>query len=280
MKRSHTSGLPPAVVWLVVAGALCGAAGLGGSGSAWADGKAVDASYSFREILLPPGTPSVALRTDETAMLWNPAGLAMSKAYYVGYSWKGVYLKDDKQVGAHFLLTKARGFGVGVARDNYSEHVKTTTIFTLAPHVVDNFALGFTGRWKGGFNFDCGAMARAGDRVTFGFVGRNLREKKDVRRYLEGGIAVTAVRHKLSFFFDVINEESPWRDALAYGGGFTARLEYGIYVGASYFYDGDGNKIFRTSLSFLSGINVLSGEYSISTDDWRTIGGRFASYSQ
>jgi opacity protein-like surface antigen len=245
-----------------------------------ASAKEIDSTFSFREILLPPGVPSVALRTDETAILWNPAGLAMSKAYYVGYSWKGTYLKDDKQAGSHFLLTKARGFGIGFVRDDYSEHVKTTTIFTLSPHVIDSFSLGFTGKWKGGFNFDCGAMLRAGDRVTFGFVGRNLREKKDVRRYLEGGVAITAVPHKLNFFFDVINEESPWRDALAYGGGFTAKLEYSIYIGASYFYDGDGNKIFRTSLSFLSGVNILAGEYSISTDNWRTIGGRFASSSQ
>ena len=242
--------------------------------------KPIDSTFSYREIFLPPGTPSVALRTDETAILWNPAGLAMSKVYYIGYCWKGTYLKDAREVTSQYVLVKSRGFGVGFMRDDYSSHVKTTTLFSLAPHAADNFGLGFTGKWKGGFNFDCGAMARIKDRVTLAFVGRNLRERSDVRRYMESGVAVTAVPRKLAFFFDTIHESSPWRHALAYGGGFTAQLEYSIYVGASYFYDGDGNKIFRASLSFMTGVNLIAGEYSTTTNDWRTLGGRIASYSQ
>jgi hypothetical protein len=250
----------------------------GGIGGACA--KPIDATFSYRETFLPPGVQSVAMRTDETAILWNPAGLAMSPIYYIGYSWKGTYLKDDRQVESQFLLTKARGFGMGFVRDDYSPHTKTTTLFTLAPHVVDDFAIGFTGKWKGGFNFDCGAMLRVKDRLTLGVVGRNLRERENIRRYLEGGVAITAVPQRLTLFFDVIDEDSPWRDALAYGGGFTARLEYSVNVGASYFYDGDGNKIFRASLSFMSGINVLAGEYSTATNKWYTVGARLASYSQ
>jgi opacity protein-like surface antigen len=242
--------------------------------------KPIDSAFSYREIFLPPGVQSVALRMDETAMLWNPAGLAMSDVYYIGYSWKGTYLEDERQVASQFLLTKARGFGIGVMRDDYSPHTKTTTLFTLSPHVVNSFAIGFTGKWKGGFNFDCGTMLRIKDRVTLGLVGRNLRERKYVRRYLEGGVAVTAMPQRLTLFFDVIDEDSPWRDALAYGGGFTARLEYSVYVGASYFYDGDGNKILRASLSFMSGVNILAGEYSTATNKWQTVGARLASYSQ
>ena len=48
-------------------------------------------------------------------------------------------------------------------------------------------------RWKGGFNFDCGVMALIGKRISIGLVGRNLRNKDNVRRYYEGGIAVSAL---------------------------------------------------------------------------------------
>ncbi|MFH1219085.1 MAG: hypothetical protein V1694_01355 [Candidatus Eisenbacteria bacterium] len=264
-----------AFVFTLVLGLL-----LGLSMSSAARSDEIDSTFTFREAFLPPGAPSVAMRTDETAILWNPAGLAMSKAYYVGYSWKGTYFGDARKVGTHFLLTKARGFGIGFMRDDYSEGTKTTTIFTLSPHVWNSFSLGFTGKWKGGFNFDCGTMFRVGDRMMLGLVGRNLRERKDVRRYLEGGIAVTAVPHRLTFFFDVISEESPWRDALAYGGGIYARLEYNIYSGLSYFTDGDGNKTVRASLSLMTGVNIIEGEYSTATNDWHTLSGRFASRSQ
>ena len=166
--------------------------------------------------------------------------------------------------------------------DDYSRGVRTTTLFTLAPHVpgTRKVSLGFTGKWKGGFNFDCGAMVKAGDKATLAFVGRNLRERENVRRYLEYGLAVFPVPRRLTLFFDVINEESPWRDALAYGGGFSARLEYSIYTTVSYFYDGQGNKTLRASLSFLAGVNILEGEYSTATNDWRTLGVRFASRSE
>ena len=34
-------------------------------------------SFAWRDTFLPCGIPSVALRTNETAMLWNPAGVAL-----------------------------------------------------------------------------------------------------------------------------------------------------------------------------------------------------------
>ncbi|MFZ1947334.1 MAG: hypothetical protein WAW06_07280 [bacterium] len=239
--------------------------------------KPIDSSLSYREAFLPPGVPSVALRYDETAMLWNPAGLALSTAYYLGYAWKGTYLDGKRQVATHFLLVKSKGFGLGFMRDDYSEGTKITSLFTLAPHVTRTSAVGFTGKWKGGFNFDCGAIYRFRDRVSVGVVGRNLRDRPNVRRYIEGGLAVTAVPRRLNVFFDVINEESPWRDALGYGGGLTARLEHGVSTSLSYFTDGSDHGTVRASLSFISGVNLIEGEYSSSSDDWTTLAGRIAS---
>ena len=239
----------------------------------------IDSTFAFRETFLPPGVPSVALRDDETSMLWNPAGLAMSPTYYVGYAWKGVYLGDDRKVATHFILTKARGFGLGFMRDNHSEGTRTTSIFTLAPRIGRTLSVGFTGKWRGGFNFDCGLMYRRPEQLSIGVVGRNLRERKAVRRYVEGGIALTAVPHRLTLFFDVIDEDSPWRDALAYGGGFTARLEYGINTTLSCFDDGQGHQTYRASLNFIGGVNVIEGEYSTSSNDWHTLSGRIASRS-
>jgi hypothetical protein len=253
---------------------------LGSALRAPAEAREIDSTFAFREAFLPPGAPSVAMHYDETAMLWNPAGMALSPTYYLGYAWKGTYLRDDRQVRTYFILTKARGFGLGFMRDDYSEGTKTTTIFSLAPRVTNNLAIGFTGKWKGGFNFDCGAMFRKPNVFAVGVVGRNLRERENVRRYIESGIAVTAIRRKLVLFFDVVNEESPWRDALAYGGGFTARLEYGINTTISYFTDGEDNAIYRASLNFLWGVNSIEGEYSTSSDHWRTLSGRIANRSE
>lgn len=240
----------------------------------------IDSTFAFRDAFLPPGVPSVALRDDETAILWNPAGLAMSPTYYVSYAWKGTYLGDDRKVATHFILTKARGFGLGFMRDDHSQGTRTTSLFTLGPHITNTLSVGFTGKWRGGFNFDCGALYWRPNQMSIGVVGRNLRERKDVRRYVEGGIALVAAPHRLTLFFDVIDEDSPWRDALAYGGGFTARLEYGIGTTLSCFDDGQGHQIYRASMSFIGGVNIIEGEYSTSSNDWHTLSGRFASRSQ
>ena len=47
----------------------------------------LDSTLVYRDAFLPPGVPSIAVRTDETAMLWNPAGLAFSGGYFLGYAW-------------------------------------------------------------------------------------------------------------------------------------------------------------------------------------------------
>jgi hypothetical protein len=220
------------------------------------------------------------MREDETAILWNPAGLAMSPAYYVSYAWKGTYLEDDRKIATHFVLTKARGFGLGFMRDDYSQGTRTTALFTLGPRLTRTSSVGFTGKWRGGFNFDCGALYWRPDQMTIGVVGRNLREKEGVRRYVEGGIAIVAVPRRLTLFFDVVDEDSRWRDALAFGGGFRARLQYGIETTLSCFDDGEGHQIYRASMSFIGGINIIEGEYSTSSNDWRSLSGRLASWSR
>jgi hypothetical protein len=264
------------IVALVCTAALGLASGLAFWPSC-ASARPIDGSLSFRDTFLPPGPPSVAMRTDETSMLWNPAGLAMSDAYFVGYAWKGTYLEDDRQVVTHFLGTKSRGFGFGLTWDDLTRKNRLASIFTLAPKVTNHVAIGFTGKWRAGFNFDCGLMVRAvSNRVSVGFVTRNLRETKNVKRYIEEGIAVTPIRHRLTVSFDVINEESDFRDALAYGGGIYARLQYGIDAGVSYFTDGQGHDTIRASLSLMSGVNIIEGEYSSSGDHWTTLSGRLA----
>jgi hypothetical protein len=240
----------------------------------------LDSTLNYRDAFLPPGPPSVAMRFDETAMLWNPAGMAMSRAYYIGFAWKGTYFDEQRQIATQFYMVKARGFGLGFMHDDITDGTRTTTLFSVAPHVTNSFSVGFTGKWKGGFNFDCGAMYKYSDWVAVGVVGRNLRDTRDVRRYIESGLAVTAVPRKLTLFFDVINEESPWRDELAYGGGVTTRLEYGINVTLSYLDDGERHSTYRASLSLTAGSTIFEGEYSTTSNDWYTLAGRYASRSQ
>jgi hypothetical protein len=237
------------------------------------------ASFAYREAFLPPGVHSVALRADETAILWNPAGIPMSGTYYLGYAWKGTYYGDDKVVSTHFFLTKARGFGIGWMRDGFSEGVKTTTVFSIAPAVSKSMGLGFTGKWKGGFNFDCGLMLKLGKRISIGLVGRNLRDKENVRRYYEGGIGAFVIPGKLTLHFDVINEDSPWRKETVYGGGFAWQIQRHVGMSASYFTDESGTDIIRGSLNFLPPGEIVEGEYSKFSDDWSTLSARIASHS-
>jgi len=233
-------------------------------------------TLTFRDAFLPPGTPSVALHADETAMFWNPAGIAMSGVYYLGYAWKGTYYDDDVQIQSHYALTKARGFGIGIMRDDFSEGVKTTTLFSIAPPITDKFSLGWTGKWKGGFNFDVGAMAVLGRHLSFGFVGRNVRYKPNVRRYWESGLALYAVPGRFNCHFDVIVEDSPWRAETAFGGGFNLNLEQGVSVSASYFTDGEGHGIARIGLRISLPGNTLEGEYTQYQNEYQTMGVRIA----
>ena len=234
-------------------------------------------TLTYRDAFLPPGTPSVALHADETAMLWNPAGIAMSGVYYLGYAWKGTYYDDDIRIQSHYALTKARGFGIGVMRDDFSKGVKTTTLFSIAPPITDKFTLGWTGKWKGGFNFDVGLMAILGRHLSFGFVGRNIRYKPNVRRYWESGLALHAVPGRLTCHFDVIVEDSPWRAETALGGGFNLNLEQGVSITASYFTDGEGHGIARAGLRLSMPGNTVEGEYTQYTNDFQTMGVRLAS---
>jgi hypothetical protein len=243
----------------------------------------IEASFAWRDAFLPPGVPTVAIRSDETAMLWNPAGMAYSGTYYLGYAWKGTYRKDvtreyDKEISTHFFLTKARGFAFGYVRDSYSEGEQNMFLFSLAPRISEFFSLGWTGKWKAGFNFDVGTMVRLGPKITLGFVGRDLRERSNTRRYWETGLAVTATR-RLLLHYDVIVEDSSWRIATAHGGGFYANLKSGISFGASYFTDGEGNGIIRGSLKLMMPGNVIDSEYSNSTDDYQTLGVRISSHN-
>ena len=249
-------------------------------GAPSASASDVEGSFAFRETFLPPGPPSVALRDDETAILWNPAGLPHSRTYYLGYTWKSVYLAGHQKTITHFFLTKARGFATGFVRDNISEGVKTATVLSIAPEIWRGFSLGFTGKWKGKFNYDLGAMLRIRRRVSLGIVGRNIRHKPDVRRYWEGGIGIYAIPGKLTFFCDVVQEDSPWREEIGYGCGLTLRLRGGFVTRASYFDDGSGNGIIRASLVLTSPATVLEGEYSSWTKDWETMAVRLASRSR
>ena len=212
-------------------------------------------------------------------MLWNPAGMAMSATYNMGYAWKGTYYGDDKVVSTHFFLTKARGFGIGVVKDDYSEGTRTMTLFSLAPRVHRSLGLGFTGKWKGGFNFDAGASLALGRRAILAAVAKDIRNRDDARKYYEAGIAIFAVPEKLTLFFDFIDEDSRWRDESVYGGGIVARLQRSISMSASYFVDESDTYIWRGSLRVIFPSQILDAEYSVFSNDWETLSARFATRS-
>ncbi len=263
----------PLALLLVLSVTLVSGAKLG------AQETSLDSTFVFREIHLPPGIPSVALRTDETSMLCNPAGVGMSRTYYLGYAWKGTYSGDDLKVTSQFFLAKSRGFGLGIMRDSRSKERKNTYLLTIAPPVSSRLALGFTGKWRSGFNFDCGAMAAVGRHFTIGLVGRNLRGKSDARRYLEGGIALMLLKRKVTLFLDVINEDSKWQKATAYGGGLVAQLTNVVGASIAYFVDTNDVGLLRTTLRIYLSPNSVEGEYSSFSDNWSVIGARIASHS-
>ena len=239
----------------------------------------LESTFMFREALMPPGIPSVALRDDETAIIWNPAGLAMSSTYYFAYSWKGTYRGDSRKLSAHFVATKAKFFSVGAMRHYYGPDKETTTFISLAPRFTRNFSLGITAKRNDGFNFDCGAMLRIGRKISVGVVGRDLRNRDNARRYWETGIGLYAVPKRLILFFDVIDEDSKWRKATAYGGGFNAKLEHGMALNFAYFTDGSGDSVLRASLSLVGPTQHWEGEYTRATDEWETLSVRIATRS-
>ena len=239
----------------------------------------LDSTLAYRDAFLPPGVPSVAVRTDETAMLWNPAGLAFSGAYFLGYAWKGSYYKQHLEASTHFFLTKAGGFGMGFTRDNYSKGTQSQFLISLAPNISNSFSLGVTGKWKGAFNLDAGAWLRFGTMGTLAFVWRDLRETDRDRKTYEGGLAIFPTR-RVTLHFDVIVEDNSWRTGTTLGGGLYASVSRSFHVGGSYFRDGDGNNIMRATLALQMPGNVAEGDFSRSSDDFQTYGIRMTSFSQ
>ena len=238
----------------------------------------LDSTLAYRDAFLPPGIPSVAVRTDETAMLWNPAGLAFSGTYFLGYAWKGSYYKQHQEISTHFFLTKAGGFGIGYTRDNYSRGTKNQYLISLAPNISNSFSVGVTNKWKGAFTLDAGAWLKFGSMGTLAFVWRDLRDTDRDRKTYEAGLAIFPTQ-RITMHFDVIIEDNSWRKGTTLGGGLYAAVNQSFYVGGSYFKDGDGNGIMRAALKLQMPGNVAEGEYSSSSDDYQTYGIRMTSHN-
>jgi len=238
----------------------------------------LDSTFAYRDAFLPPGVPSVAVRTDETAMLWNPAGLAFSGAYFLGYAWKGTYYKQHQEISTHFFLTKMGGFGIGYTRDSYSKGTQNQFLISLAPPISKSFSIGVTNKWKGAFNLDAGAWLKFGDMGTLAFVWRDIRETDRDRKAYEAGLAIFPTQRS-TLHFDVIIEDNSWRKATTLGGGLYAALSQNFYLGGSYFWDGNGNRIMRVGLKLQMPGNVAEGTLSRYSDDYQTYGIRMTSFN-
>ncbi|MFC1799928.1 hypothetical protein ACFL2Z_03350 [Candidatus Eisenbacteria bacterium] len=239
----------------------------------------LDSTLAYRDAFLPPGVPSIAVRTDETAMLWNPAGLAFSGMYFLGYAWKGTYYKQHQEISTHFFLTKAGGFGIGYTRDSYSKGTKNQFLISLAPPISKSFSVGVTNKWKGAYNLDAGAWLKFGNMGTLAFVWRDLRDTDHDRKTYEAGLGIFPTQ-RVALHFDVIIEDNSWRTGTTIGGGLYAAVSQSFYVGGSYFKDGDGNGIMRAALKLQMPGNVAEGEFSKSSDDYQTYGIRMTSFNQ
>ncbi len=237
-------------------------------------------SSCFRDLYLPPGPPSVALQIDENAILWNPSAIGLSSRYYIGYAWKGIYFEGKKEVTNHFFLTRSRGFGFGFMHDSHSVGVKTTTLLAISPPVSSRFSLGFTGKWRGGFNFDCGVSVVPTDEIRIAIVGRNLREDSPSPRYIEGGIAAGAISNKLTLFFDTIFEESESRKKTIYGCGILANWGHGFITSFSFFQDQADLTTIRAAIRLHQGPNIIEGEYWKASDRWSSLSARISYESQ
>ncbi len=243
-----------------------------------ADSSLVE-SYAWRETFLPCGIPSVALRTNETAMLWNPAGVAMGSDFSAGYAYTAVYSGDEKAAGTHFVLTNARGLGFGFTKDNIGEGTRTRMLFTVAPRFSRAFAVGWTGKWRGAFNFDVGAVMRIRDKISLGFVGRDLRETRRARTYYEAGIAAILSPSKFGLFYDVIIEDNEYRKATAQGGGLYVGFEGSVFFVGTLTYDGEGHTYLRFNLQLYSPSGLAEGAYMTSSDGFKSLSGRFSRWS-
>ena len=237
------------------------------------------ASYAWRDTFLPCGMPSVALRTNETAMLWNPAGVAMGNPFSAGYAYSSVYAGDDRETGTHFVLTNTRGMGFGFTHDNIGDGTKTRMLFTVAPRFSSRFAVGWTGKWRGGFNFDVGAMMRIGNRISLGFVGRDLRDTRDIRRYYETGAALIITPRRFGVFYNAVIEDNDYRRATAHGGGIYVGFEGSVFFMGTLTDDGEGHTYFRFTLQLYSPSGLIEGAYMTSTDDFRSLSGRISRWS-
>jgi hypothetical protein len=166
-------------------------------------------------------------------------------------------------------LAKIKQLGMGVVFDEHAEGTKTTALLSLSHRFLDDFSLGVTGKWRGGFNFDCGGMMKLkGERVSIGLAARNLRNDPDTGKYLEGGVATFVVPERLVLFCDVIHEDGPWRYETGGGCGISGRLEHGFLVTVAYFMDGTGDSIVRASLGWFGSHRLLEGEYAAAADGW------------
>jgi hypothetical protein len=259
--------------------AACGIIAAAAATPALAVDSTLVSSYAWRDTFLPGGLPSVALRVNETAILWNPAGIAMGNQYSAGYAYTAVYAGDDKETGTHFVLTNTKGLGFGFTRDTIGEGTRTRMLLTVAPRFSRAFALGWTGKWRGAFNFDVGAMMRIGQYVTLGFVGRDLREGKDARTYYEAGVALVASPRKFGMFYDVVIEDNESRKATAHGGGFYVGFEGSVFFISTLTSDGEGHTYFRFILQLYSPSGLLEGGYMTATDDFKSLGGRFSRWA-
>ena len=237
------------------------------------------ASYAWRDTFLPCGLPSVALRTNETAILWNPAGVALGNPYSAGYAYTAVYAGEDKETGTHYVLTNTRGLGFGFTKDNIGDGTRTRMLLTVAPRFSRTYALGWTGKWRGAFNFDVGAMMRVGDYLSLGFVGRDLRDARDARTYYEAGVALIASPNRFGMFYDAVFEDNEYRKATAHSGGIFVGFEGPVFFIATLTSDGEGHTYSRFILQLYSPSGLLEGGYMTATDDFTSLGGRFSRWT-
>ena len=258
---------------------ICIAPAAAAPGTALAVDSSFVASYAWRDTFLPCGIPSVALRTNETAMLWNPAGVALGSAFSAGYAYTAVYEGDDKASGTHFALTNTRGLGFGFTRDTIGDGTRTRMLLTVAPRFSQVFAVGWTGKWRGAFNFDVGAVMRIKNRVSLGFVGRDLRETKQARTYYEAGIAVIVSPSKFGMFYDAIIEDNEYRNATAHSGGIYVGFEGSVFFVGTLTDDGEGHTYFRFNLQLYSPGGLLDGGYMTSNAGFTSLGGRFSRWA-
>jgi hypothetical protein len=236
-------------------------------------------SYAWRDTFLPSGLPSVALRTNETSILWNPAGIAMGSRYSAGYGYTAVYAGEDRETGTHFILTNTSGLGFGFTKDNIGDGTRTRMLLAVAPRFSDALALGWTGKWRGTFNFDVGMMIRVANRLSLGFVGRDLRETEEARTYYEAGIALIISPRQFGMFYDAVVEDNAYREATAHGGGIYVGFENSVFFIGTLTYDGEGHTYFRFTLQLYSPNGLLEGAYMTATDDFTSLGGRFSRWA-